>query len=100
MGKGKNPTSKAQKPSAPATAAPAAGAGKKANVSDAFLQAIKDLGGDDSDLDLINGVDDDDEEEFVDDGKNKSKGKQDDVSSGKDIEADNRNPSRLPSASS
>lgn len=67
MGKGN--TAKGVKPAdkpakAPAPAKPAADKAPKktgtGKVSDELRQAIKDLGGDDSDLDLIAGVDNDD----------------------------------------
>lgn len=59
MAKGKSKgTSRAQKPQQPVKAGKASG---ELDVSDALRQAVKDLGGDDDDLDLIAGVDSDDE---------------------------------------
>lgn len=59
MAKGKSKaTSKADKPQKPVRAGkPAA----KNNDNDTLRQAVKELGGDDDDLDLIAGVDSDDE---------------------------------------
>lgn len=47
-------------------------AASKAGVSDALRQAVKDLGGDDGDLELIAGVDDDEEGDFVESKSGKS----------------------------
>ena len=52
---------------------------KSSQISDKIRQAIKDLGGDDDDLELINGVDDDDEEPKND---TQQKGKSSDEVSG------------------
>jgi len=75
MGKGNASKPKGSKGAKPALKDASA---KTAAASDALRQAIKDLGGDDSDLDLIAGVDSDDENEAAP----KAKGKVDDVSGG------------------
>jgi len=38
---------------------------KSSGISDQLRQAVKDLGGDDEDLELIQGIDDDEEEEVA-----------------------------------
>lgn len=59
MAKGKSKaTSKAQKPQQTGKSGKAS---SKSDVSDSLRQAVKELGGDDDDLDLIAGVDSDDE---------------------------------------
>jgi hypothetical protein len=52
---------------------------KARNVSDALRQAVKDLGGDDEDLDLIAGIDDSENEEEAQPVKKGKKGSDDTV---------------------
>jgi ribosome biogenesis protein MAK21 len=98
MGKG----TKISKKPASTAAATAPATKSRAGASDALRQAIKDLGGDDSDLDLIAGIDSDDEEAAP--PPSKGKGKDDEVclrhvSYGWYM-ANGRNRSRMPLASS
>lgn len=50
---------------------------KAKNISEALRQAVKDLGGDDEDLDLIAGIDDSENEEEVMPAKKGKKGSDD-----------------------
>lgn len=52
---------------------------KARNVSDALRQAVKDLGGDDEDLDLIAGIDESENEEEAQPVKKGKKGSDDTV---------------------
>lgn len=67
MGKGKSNTSAPKTASNPRASLPQASAskGSRAGVSDELRQAVADLGGDDEDLDLIAGVDNDDGDEII-----------------------------------
>lgn len=66
MGKGKSKSSAAPKnASGPRQSLPQSSKGGRATISDELRQAVADLGGDDEDLDLIAGVDNDEGDEPI-----------------------------------